>query len=558
LIIKGTIMRKAVRAATVCLCLLSVEAWASGGDIIELSGSVAVAAPGNGPDHAAAKGEQIPPGGCVSTGDKGGVLMEFEDGQEVKLLPKSAFCVTQYRFDPKHPEATKADFSITQGGLRIDTGDSHPVDEFILSTPNATIGFVAADFSVALENGAVYSAVTSGQISITNAAASADFDAGQLVAVRSIRSAPKLAAEAELPAAIIGTSDQNSTSADPPGDPAPGVGGVSARTISITGAGPTYTGATLLCDFCTGRTKTVAMHVAPKKSDPDTVTGDTKMFRKHNLTATGANTGEICAFCHTPQGSEETIDRPTWNPGLSTVSSYQAYESLGSAVPEAAGSISMACLSCHDGTQAPNIVMNKPDLKLDIGNTQVYIGNDLKAHHPVGILYAGGEQDQYAPEVITSAKAGLDRLADMNRFANMDAFDKIYLNFGGGYNSFTRAPKLFQGRQNAAFGDVLSFSNEGNFDSLKGGFNKSVYSGTGSGTVWWIKTPGSRKGRQKTDLYLFTRKDEIKDALPSESVLYRPYIECATCHDPHSVNPTFLRMPGGNERSQICLSCHNK
>jgi predicted CXXCH cytochrome family protein len=33
---------------------------------------------------------------------------------------------------------------------------------------------------------------------------------------------------------------------------------------------------------------------------------------------------------------------------------------------------------------------------------------------------------------------------------------------------------------------------------------------------------------------------------------------CQSCHDPHSANTTFLRIPGGNARSQICLTCHNK
>ncbi len=155
----------------------------------------------------------------------------------------------------------------------------------------------------------------------------------------------------------------------------------------------------------------------------------------------------------------------------------------------------------------------------------------------------------------------------MNKFAGDNRFGSIYLNFGR--DPVSRPPKFFNSRDADAFGDVLDFSNEGNYlsndttnrdstyETYRGGFNKSTYSGTGSGTVWWIKTPGSKKGRQKTDLYLFTRTDTV-EMLPSESVLNRPYIECATCHDPHSLNPTFLRLPGGNSRSQICLTCHNK
>jgi predicted CXXCH cytochrome family protein len=45
--------------------------------------------------------------------------------------------------------------------------------------------------------------------------------------------------------------------------------------------------------------------------------------------------------------------------------------------------------------------------------------------------------------------------------------------------------------------------------------------------------------RQKTDL-----------------VIYSGQVECATCHDPHSGNATFLRIP--NTGSAVCLACHIK
>jgi predicted CXXCH cytochrome family protein len=326
----------------------------------------------------------------------------------------------------------------------------------------------------------------------------------------------------------------------------------SARTISITGAGATYKGASLPCDFCTGRTDTVATHIPTKNPADGPVTGKANLFSKHNMTPTGANTGEICAFCHTPQGAERTVSAPRWERALTTISSYRAFASMGSAVQEATGSISMACLSCHDGSQAPNIAINTPTLRLDVGDVDVNIGNTLRGHHPVGIQYGGGGQNQYAPEVIANPLAGYDRLRDMNRFAHPNRFESIYI------NGKFRSNRVFSTSDRDAFGDILTFSKEGLFESPnRGGFNKSTYSGTGSGTVWWVKTAGSKIGRQKTDLYLFSRLDTI-DSIPDESSLYRPYVECATCHDPHSTNSTFLRMPGGNARSQICLTCHNK
>ena len=60
--------------------------------------------------------------------------------------------------------------------------------------------------------------------------------------------------------------------------------------------------------------------------------------------------------------------------------------------------------------------------------------------------------------------------------------------------------------------------------------------------VWWIET-GSGLGRQKQDLFLGSRSDGM------------PYVECATCHDPHGTrNPALLRVTPSQDR--LCKSCH--
>lgn len=35
-------------------------------------------------------------------------------------------------------------------------------------------------------------------------------------------------------------------------------------------------------------------------------------------------------------------------------------------------------------------------------------------------------------------------------------------------------------------------------------------------------------------------------------------VECSSCHEPHSENPAFLPLAGGNTASQLCLTCHIK
>ncbi len=63
--------------------------------------------------------------------------------------------------------------------------------------------------------------------------------------------------------------------------------------------------------------------------------------------------------------------------------------------------------------------------------------------------------------------------------------------------------------------------------------------------VWWVST-GSSTRRSRTDLPLYGRASANGGEIP--------YIECASCHDPHSNNRLFLRL--SNDGSRLCLSCH--
>jgi hypothetical protein len=89
---------------------------------------------------------------------------------------------------------------------------------------------------------------------------------------------------------------------------------------------------------------------------------------KHNL-GSGAgpagrnqtsDTAEICVFCHTPHGGSTDAPVPLWNKRLGANGvpagggTYITYDTLQTpsldGTVAAVGSVSMACLSCHDGT----------------------------------------------------------------------------------------------------------------------------------------------------------------------------------------------------------------
>jgi predicted CXXCH cytochrome family protein len=256
---------------------------------------------------------------------------------------------------------------------------------------------------------------------------------------------------------------------------------------------------------------------------------------RHNLgssnTVAGSNqvtdTAEICVFCHTPhQASDQAGAPPLWNKRLGTAGapagggSYTTYNTATSSTIDgevlAVGSVSVACLSCHDGTQAMDNIINAPGsggydatgggtnglgYTWNVGGTVdtngiltsgvALIGTDLSNDHPIGIAYCGG----------------------------------------------------------GITGTATSGCKDEDFKG--GGTNPAISTQNINGTqVWWVDTGAGGAGtRQKTDMILYTRTTFAAGAGPS--------VECASCHDPHtSVNPTFLRT--SNAGSAVCLACHVK
>jgi hypothetical protein len=236
---------------------------------------------------------------------------------------------------------------------------------------------------------------------------------------------------------------------------------------------------------------------------------------KHNLGASGTfnftnATTEICVFCHTPHGADSSAAVPLWNRHLSTGGSYNTYASLGTSTLDSAyttiGSVSLACLSCHDGTQGMDVMINTPgsgttdvlgsgtltgpngweefNTMSQVSGEMIYLGTDLRNDHPISIQYAGALS-------------------------------------GGPYSRSAN-----------------------DLD-----FNAAVPTTVASGTVvYYIDTNGG--GKDKHDLPLYNRTGGSLDG--------QPLVECATCHDPHTTNTTFLRHNNGNNGSATCLTCHVK
>lgn len=228
--------------------------------------------------------------------------------------------------------------------------------------------------------------------------------------------------------------------------------------------------------------------------------------------------GEICVFCHTPHGSDTSAAAPLWNKQLPSSTTYTTYASLNSGTMDGVvgqpGAISLACLSCHDGAQAMDNIINAPGSgnyladgggasgrqyqwtgadqnngkMINAGGSISMVGTDLSNDHPVGVEYCGGP-------------------------------------VGGAVGTTCRDADFV---------------------------TPSYSAGNATTGPWWVDTSEGTAGtRQKTDMILYAAKAGRTSGVG-------PQVECASCHDPHSTNGLFLRRTAGNANSATCLACHIK
>jgi len=99
---------------------------------------------------------------------------------------------------------------------------------------------------------------------------------------------------------------------------------------------------------------------------------------RHNMGGLGrvittTATTEICVFCHTPHHANSAVEpAPLWNRTNQTEFSYTPYgTTIAGNYVEEVGSVSLACLSCHDGVTTLDNIINAPGKGLGTG-----FGND--------------------------------------------------------------------------------------------------------------------------------------------------------------------------------------
>jgi len=156
---------------------------------------------------------------------------------------------------------------------------------------------------------------------------------------------------------------------------------------------------------------------------------------KHNLSTSGtgtvhvtAGTDEVCVFCHTPHAAS-TSAKPLWN-REDSVAAYTMYNSAWSStidmtVAATPQGVSLACLSCHDGTVALDAFQNAPGSGGGVVGSEGYtftgadpgnlfpaasfamLGPDLRNDHPISVTYdntASGDTAFHDPASFTNVQ----------------------------------------------------------------------------------------------------------------------------------------------------------
>ena len=274
----------------------------------------------------------------------------------------------------------------------------------------------------------------------------------------------------------------------------------------------------------------------------NTSTAEDVRLSKHNLTtnivqATG--TTEVCVFCHTPHGGATVAEgaAPLWNRNLTSDADKLTYKMYTSPNFDGTGmnagpdtgkpkGVSIACLSCHDGTVAFDSLLNFPGSGSPSNTDPGNVNNIIL---PTGVT-------------------------DFDSIAGTTPYPNLGVDLSNDHPISMEIPCATD-PQFSGICTNLGFGSPGGID-------------LGTKVAFLVRDTTKQPA---SPLYSDAR-NKLR-AYPS--VAGKAYIECASCHNPHigtAESSRFLRLasydPGGpsspfsttdrNAGSLICLSCHEK
>ncbi|MDH4229775.1 MAG: hypothetical protein OEW11_08550 [Nitrospirota bacterium] len=306
-----------------------------------------------------------------------------------------------------------------------------------------------------------------------------------------------------------------------------------------------------------------------------------------------APTTEICVFCHTPHGGRtDNAAAPLWNRALPASAGYTLYSSPNfNATALQPQGVSLACLSCHDGTIGIDALINAPGSggflpgNKTVGGTVTSMG--MLTPNTLGVGAAGvlsGALRNACGTATTVAcfQTVLGPQTASQFFAGADNTGAVPTTGTWGMAPF---PNLTKDLSDDHPISIQIPTTDPQFAEIIANFNKPAGS-----FVTYLNRNSALEADYNTDI-----RDRIRAYPDPTTGTTGEFVECASCHNPHTPRPLFLRLPnvkaaatglplplpsgGGvtawaavtgvaadtqnlsnnpNFQSAICLSCHQK
>jgi predicted CXXCH cytochrome family protein len=292
----------------------------------------------------------------------------------------------------------------------------------------------------------------------------------------------------------------------------------------------------------------------------------------HDLSASGADTGNPCSFCHTPHGA--LSGTPLWNHALSETT-YRIYQSssLEANISQPTGS-SKLCLSCHDGTVALTRTIRGGAEGAYIRPGSANLGTDLSDDHPISFVYSAAlsvEDFQIRPPSTLPEELRLDRSGELQCTTCHNPHDNQHGKFLVMSNQ--RSQMCTSCHDLTGW---MSSSHESSTASIIGSTDLSLkesgYNTVSDAGCLSCHVPHSAGGHERllrfarsednclschnglvahtnlrTDLSKLSRHDVVRyegahdlKEFPSGS---GRHVECVDCHNPHAVNDSSSQAP---------------
>lgn len=255
--------------------------------------------------------------------------------------------------------------------------------------------------------------------------------------------------------------------------------------------------------------------------------------------------GGVCIYCHTPHGANAGAQTPLWNRLLPAANSYTTYSALNtSSMTQTVynpGGASLPCLSCHDGSQAVDAIINMPgsgnySATADPGS---YVPGQIvntwdgtaKSNLHLGLAYRKNSSG-----VVTTGEAVGCMACHTGPSGSEVATD---------FSVFMIGKDL---RNDHPIGVIYPTTNGPGTDWNTPGGSKVV----GTLTNKYFDDGPTNSRMDKTEIRLYDTGNGAA-------------VECASCHDPHGVPsgaagsefiPSFLRKSING--STVCMTCHAK